>query len=336
MRNKIFTLLAAFCMTVGVFAQVGEVEYTGKTYTRHQVLVEQFTGQGCQYCPEARRSIDAGVERHPDEIAVVAHYHYSSGTLQIPGNTALAAAYNISGAPKCMRDRIAMSRSRRSTLIDPTSIGSDNDAAGARLRVASDLDITLEGSSYDPATRKLHIIVNGEVGKALPDLRINVMLTESGIIATQAGVSGEYTHNDVCRAYVTGALGEVLKLKANGTYRCEYEYTIPAYSASKGYAHNDPEQMRIVAFVNSYDNYVQKPTGDEKDFKDSEVHNCVSVKVADLPDPEHAKEPENPREGVGTVLRSETQQGIYGLDGRQMKTPVKGFNIIDGKKTIVK
>lgn len=279
---KILKWAFALLLCAAQYTQAQDINYTGKQYDRHRVLVEDFTGQNCQYCPAARTYVEKSAEVFPDRVAIIAHYHYSSTTLQIDGNVALANSYGISSAPNVMVDRYA------NNCSDPTEVASllpnDNGPVARRLQAKTWADISIEGSTFDPETRLLTVVVKGEVGKKLPDLRVDCVLTESGIVAYQSSGGSDYVHNDVCRAYIAGIHGEPMQLNEDGTFRHVFTYTVPAENPTKGYAHNDISKMQVVAFITSWDNYRYPTTADcPKDFTDSQVHNCVCAPLSSLP-----------------------------------------------------
>lgn len=252
------------------------------SFERKKVLVEKHTGLQCQYCPVAETYLAGYKQRHPevvDRMIVVRHNSYSADQLSVQGfHRDLSSAWSVNGWPKFFIDRADYHGGQYATAngyhVSYDEFSAQNfDAVGKRLAVPTYVDLSLEGSSYDPKTGRLDIHVSGDVVKDVPDLCINIYLTQSNIYGQ--GDSDE-AYNKSTRAFLTKSLhGDALDV-VGGRYDVSYSHTIQERYGSIKAA---PEDMSVVVFVSSYDNYAMGP----KDFTNSQVHNAEEINITDLP-----------------------------------------------------
>lgn len=163
------------------------------------------------------------------------------------------------------------------------------------------------GQSYDAASRKLDITVNGTGAEAaaqlLSDYGINVYITEEGLKGRQY-VSGSwqnnYDHNNTLRAVLTNVMGDNITWDGdNFTYTTSY--TIPSTYVV--------ENLSITAFVAPHPGDIYHMT----------VNNCERVAV----DPNAT--------GINLLTSGQTTpaaQQYYTIDGKLLNAPVKGINIV--------
>lgn len=110
-------------------------------------------------------------------------------------------------------------------------------------------------AEYDENTRGLSIDVS-----ALPyenlngDLRLTVVITESGIINpqyTENGTVDDYVHNHIFRDAISGAEGDAIgNLTANETFVKKYQYTIPEEDGSGPWI---ADNCTVVAYISLND-----------------------------------------------------------------------------------
>ena len=115
-----------------------------------------------------------------------------------------------------------------------------------RLPVHPFATVSVERTST-AATRELEVNVSGACPTAAP--RINVIILQSGMVASQSGANGPYTHNNAPRVFLTETFGDAIN-HSNGSYSNTYTYTIPG---SVGQFECLPENMEIVAFLANHD-----------------------------------------------------------------------------------
>ena len=108
------------------------------------------------------------------------------------------------------------------------------------IAIAPKVDIEIE-RAYDDATRELSATVTLSIEETIEedDVRITVLMTESGVMDAQltpTGIVEDYSHKHVLRGFVTNYNGNPLteSLTAGSEIVKEYTYTLPeAWVASK-------------------------------------------------------------------------------------------------------
>lgn len=255
-----------------------------RTFQRNKVLVEKHTGLNCSNCPPADNAYNAYMNRHEglaERTVLIRHNSYSPDNLQIASiHSALASKWGISGWPQYLIDRCDYEGTR---FANPHGYhvswgnfqSSSFNGVEMRLNTPTYVSLNLDGSAYDPVTRKLIVRARGEVTKDVPDLAVNIFLTQDSING-----STDHAYSKSSRTYVTKNLfGDPITV-TDGWYDIYYEYTI---EESYGRFSADPEKMNLVVFITSYDDYTYPFEDGKKDFTNSEVHNADEVRLNTLP-----------------------------------------------------
>lgn len=192
------------------------------------VLVEDFTGQNCQNCPNAADEIHAmqqvygagrlvAVSIHGGPLAFDQDNTRLTG-LATPQGNEYVTHWGVQSFPKGMVDR-------QGGLLDYEKW---NAAALSRFKLAPKVRLTVSEARYDAASRTVTVKVSAE-GAEAADGRLNVWLTESGVTAIQRLPDGRfnpnYTHNHVFRAALSAPYGDALSIAAGGKEERAYTYT---------------------------------------------------------------------------------------------------------------
>lgn len=260
-------------------------------YTRHRVLIEKFTGQNCHACAGDDAYVKSYIEEQDlyDKVYEIRHYGYGGDPitqdyLRLPAlHTELAGKWFVGAYPTYLVDRCNPNGERCENATDFQYRGNvlkNLDCVNQRLARPCNLSLSLDGSTYNPATGEVRIVVSGKTAKELPDLRLNVFLTQNKIVAYQSNTTNDYEHNGVSRDKLTTDInGDILTVREDGVFQKIYTYTIPKRI---GNFYTVDDQMDVVVFVNSWDNY-GIGLNPEKNFENSEVHNTAVVRVKSLP-----------------------------------------------------
>ena len=305
------------------------------------MLVEQFTGTGCGYCPRGHVGMAKMRETFGDRFAGVAIHQYSnqsSDAMYIASNK--YAKLNFSGAPSA--------RINRGIEVDPY-YGSRNSILQdmeAELAIPAMVNVQVSGT-FDETNTKVDAQANL---RSLFDgiYKVEFVLTADGLTGTGAGwnqanyyaqysasqveedlaeickggkygtnpIQG-YTFNDVAIAssYVSGSNKvSSQNLTAGETTEVSYTLELPTYAKLKNALQMD--KIYVIAIL--IDN-------------DGRVVNVAKTKVADYESTAIS--------GVHNTTATEATR--YTLDGRQVNAPQRGLNIIrlsDGtiRKVMVK
>lgn len=217
------------------------------------VLLEEFTGKGCTNCPKGSREIENLLTQLPNNlVAVSIHAGFFANPEFFPlGLYDLRTEdgeflYNYIGAPL----------GYPSGSVNRTPVNGDiqlslNQWASAitqHLQEEPVVDISVT-SGYDVDTRVLTIQTSA-IGKenVTGDIRLSVMLTESGIVDAQddfeaGGIVNDYVHRHVLRDMLTPAAGESVatNMSIGQIVNRTYTMTIPDTWS--------PAHMEVIAFV---------------------------------------------------------------------------------------
>lgn len=255
-------------------------------FKRHRVLVEKFSGQDCDSDDAIldAYATDTDLEHKMYELR---HYTHTRDSLCMSAEPydVMRRPWGISAYPSYLVDRCGYDGATYAYCGFVTSAQAikDQDWVCNRYDRPCRVSLTLDGSTYNPATRELKIVVSGKALPELVDLRLSLFVAQNGIQACQAGAGSSYVHNGVSRVCLTdNALGDRITLRGDGVFQVEKTYTLPRQI---GYLATDADQMDIVAFVSSWDDYAYPPRDGnaDKDYEKSEVHNTVTSPIRLLP-----------------------------------------------------
>jgi thiol-disulfide isomerase/thioredoxin len=222
-----------------------------------KVVVEEFTGAWCGYCPEGAvflRNLVAS--QAPNVIAIAVH---QGDPLEFTDGTTLMSAYGIGSFPSGQVDRQKVNS--YSTIV--INRGQWDAGAIAQLATTTKVSVGIKNIVFDTTTRQLDVdVVATFVDTLYGQKRINLEITEDSIPAPVGGpleqhnyiatygasiIDGWY-HNHVFRATLGTNWGESGIIPDAVVpyidYTKHYTYTVPA-----GWNFN---QLSLVATVNHY------------------------------------------------------------------------------------
>ena len=234
----------------------------------HQVLIEEFTGQGCVNCPVGHDDLAAFDLAHPGAVNYVCLFPTGGGGLTAPPT----GAANDFESPISKAIGVYVSGgvigSLPSALIDRVPDASDGivvsrpnwDAdATARLAITDSLNMALS-SHYSGDTAYIIVTITYTQQVYSPQ-NLTLDLLEDSIVDYQSdGRAGagrdtidlHYLFTNVFRDMITtnpqgDAILDTVSVKQRGlVYRHEYFYTLPAIA---GHPPINPAHCRVVGFV---------------------------------------------------------------------------------------
>lgn len=216
---------------------------------RKNVLIEDFTGQGCLNCPLAADKVHELQETYGAEHVVAVAVHGGSlsisaaqGGLATQQGNDYVGHWGVEAFPQGMVDRSG-------GLMDYAQW---TGKAFERLQRPAAVGILLQ-NAYDAQTRTLLVHVSLTAAQALGGAHLQLWLTEDDVTGLQAMPEGtvnrDYVHQHVFRAAVNGLWGQEVTLE-EGAQR-SYDCTAVLEEGWK------PENVRIVAFVYDDDGVLQ-------------------------------------------------------------------------------
>ena len=255
-------------------------------------LIEEFTGQGCGYCPYGMDCIHSFVGNDSNWVLILHHYGYQADKFSVSGSKTITSALRVNGAPSMAIDRAKVNYGEgKGTVFHPgylpeTSKAQFETTTYATLRI---------NNTYDAASRELKVNISGYIrNEDHPNLYLTVLIKESGMINTQADYFNtyegweEFRHANAVRAFLSDAKGDELTV-SKGKYSVAYSIDLKEEWV--------PENCMVVAFISEEFQPVvqanQRPVVSGTKGGADIVHGGIkAVPVPDFyPEPDAAKGP---------------------------------------------
>jgi len=252
--QKKFTIivLLVFGLALNMFAQT----IVGTDPENKNVVLEEFTGIHCVYCPEGHAIAQAIYDAHPDDVVLI---NIHTGGYAAPGSgepdfrtpwgAAIAAQSGLVGYPAGTVNRhLFPGWSQGSGTA--MSRGQWNGAANQIMAESSYLNVGAV-ATITPATRELSVDVEVYYTGDSPEPTnlLNVAILQNNILGPQTGggSGNNYNHMHMLRHLVTDQWGvEISETTEGSLYSNTFTYTIPE-------DYNDVqvvlEDLDIVVFV---------------------------------------------------------------------------------------
>lgn len=214
-------------------------------YERNMLLIEQFTGQACPNCPAGTKALSNAIAgmTNPEKACWVAHHSgYYPDDFTLSEDEEIANYFRVQAAPMSMINRTIQEAGGKTNIVfHPGYITSGMLNNLAALETGASIEMS---HTYNEATRELEVTVSGE--SAETDIRVTVLVMQSGLIAQQSGGSSSYEHNLVPRVYLTPAMGKEVTVAGDKKYSESFTATLPAKVGNFDLKAGDAE---VVAFV---------------------------------------------------------------------------------------
>lgn len=219
--------------------------YSSKTVDRNAILVEQFTGQDCGYCPggaEVLKGAIAGMKNPEKVIWVAHHFGYREDSFTLDESVIIGTNLGVEGAPSCAVDRMVVDFAPGQSDLCWHPGYATTDLLEELVKTPGLATINAV-RDYNADTRKLSVNVTGT--SLLRDAYITVLVKQSGIVARQSNGGSNYVHNNAPRLFLTGANGDKLNVAEDGSYSASFECEIPEYVGVYGCK----GELDVVVFV---------------------------------------------------------------------------------------
>lgn len=241
---------AAMAMAAASCSNIDEGDrliYVKPAEVGRAILIEDFTGQRCIYCPTGTEIINGIVDTYGEDNVIAVGIH--SGPLGFAGNSKTVGLMTDTGNEYYTRWDKENKMGQPWVIFNrKTSPDShyNNWAAmvGTIISEKANLSVKID-NAYDAATRTLTTTVGADGVNGTVSGKLQVWIVEDGIKAMQLMPDGsanqEYIHNHVFRAAVNGTWGEDVTVKEGETTTKQYQYVLPeAWNA---------DNIAVVAFV---------------------------------------------------------------------------------------
>ncbi len=230
MRKLIFTLFLLLPAATALLAQT----LVSTDPQNKNVVLEEYTGIHCQYCPDGHRIAQGIADANPGRV-VLMNIHQGSFAVpsgsepdyRTPFGDALAGQTGLTGYPSGTVNRHVFPGNTTTAL----GRGSWGAAADQILAEASPVNVGIE-SSFDAATRLLTVNVElyYTANSATTSNFIDVALLQDSVLGpqTNGGAGNFYVHMHMLRYLITGQWGDVVNTTTQGTLVTRtYTYTVP-------------------------------------------------------------------------------------------------------------
>ena len=302
--------------------------YTLPELLQRNVVVEEFTGTGCGWCPRGLVGMDNLRQAYGDRFVGIGLHQYNSGDPMYIA-TSSYATLSFSGAPSCRMDRgeeIDPYYGSNSSILDDfaaemaipalakVTVSGTLDAEKTKVEARAEVMALLNDSEF---TLEFVVIGDGLTGttSAWNQSNYYYQYTSSqvpkdlGLFASggkygKSAASG-WVFNDValCSSYVSGknkapALGT---LAAGETATAEYTLTLPTKATLKNALQYD--QLYVVALVVD---------------KNKKIVNAAKMKIG-----------QSDADGIRAEKTvTATAEAYYTVDGKRLAAPAKGMNVV--------
>lgn len=219
------------------------------------VVLEQFTGVNCGYCPDGTVRSTAIYNANPDRVVVIAvhtgnYANPQSGQpdFRTPFGSALAGQSGLSGYPAGTVNRHVFPGMGMNS--GSTAMGRDKwvTAAGQILNQESYVNVGAT-AEIDLTSREITVYVEAYYTESSPEStnKLNVVLLQDKTYGYQANGGSNYEHNNRLVHMLTGQWGmEITETTQGSLYAKTYTYTIPEdYNGIPALLEN----LRVAAFV---------------------------------------------------------------------------------------
>lgn len=202
------------------------------------VVLEDFTGVRCGYCPDGHVRAKALSDANPGRIVIIA-VHAGPYAAPMAGwadfttsfGQALVDQSSVTGYPAGTINRRVWTKPQTTGGL-AMSRGEWANASAPILAEVSPVNIGIK-KTYNSSTRELAVSVelyytaDGNVANNL-----NVALLENKVMSKQSGGTPDannYEQNHILRNFLTGQWGEAIGVHKKGEYVTKtYKYTVPA------------------------------------------------------------------------------------------------------------
>lgn len=255
MKSFYISLLAAVALLTGcdsVGSDERLIEIPAATVQRN-VLIEDFTGQRCIFCPDAAEAIAQQQKLYGADKLIAVAFH--AGPLAIKSGSGFVGLrtdvgdtyykyWAVPNVPKAIINR------RGGVLSKDTWAGRIYDEFAQTTSIGIDLKC-----QYEATTRQVEIETDLKTLAEDVKGKLQLWLVEDSVVAPQLfpnnKVEKEYVHNHVFRAAINGEWGTELILSKKGIHKEKTTYTlsedvVPKNAWIVGFFYNDSGVLQAV------------------------------------------------------------------------------------------
>ena len=229
MKKFTFALISLLALTFTAKAQ----QYVSTEPANRNVILEEFTGRNCGYCPDGHLIANQIMANNPGRVwAINVHAGSYAPTTYPNFNTTASATilsgFSVSGFPSGVVNRSTSAAQGR---------GSWNSLSSQQLNQAAECNVA-GIARINPDTRVATITVEVYYtgNSSVNENYLTVAMLQDSILGSQSGMNGnpaqvvgnQYCHMHILRDVITPVWGEAVSPTTQGTLITKtYEYQIP-------------------------------------------------------------------------------------------------------------
>jgi len=290
MKKTLFSfMVGAFAVTTGIAQTIVSTSPENK-----KVILEEFTGIHCVYCPEGHAIAQSIQNNNPGEVFLI---NIHVGSFAVPGagepdfrtpfGTAIANQSQLIGYPAGTVNRHYFPGMAQNGGTG-TAMNRNNwpTAANMTLGEASYMNMATE-ATIDVQSRELTVHVEAYYTGDSPvgTNKLNVALVQNNTLGPQTGggMGNEYVHQHRLVYMVTGQWGEDINETTQGSFIDRtYTYTIPADYNGIGAELAD---MEVVVFMTESTQEIISGNGTYPEYINLEFQDDVFLKeIKEIPE----------------------------------------------------
>ncbi len=283
MQRKFLPMLFMGLVTAVTFAQT----IVSITPENKKVILEEFTGIYCVYCPQGHAIAQAIQNNNPGEVFLINIHQGSFAApsggdpdFRTPFGNAIANQSGLVGYPAGTVNRhVFPGQSQNGGNGTAMSRSAWTSTANQTLALGSYLNMAAE-ATIDVATRELTVHVESFYTGDSPEStnQLNIALLQNNTLGPQTGgnAGNEYNHQHRLVHLVTGQWGEIINNTTEGSFDDRtITYTIPAdYNGIPA----ELADLEIVVFMTETNQEIISGNGTFPEYTNFEFQNDILVK----------------------------------------------------------
>jgi thiol-disulfide isomerase/thioredoxin len=255
--------------TFDVYAKYGQLTSETKTIEimptpitfKQNVVVEDFTGTWCGWCPRVSEAVRLLKQETSDPIVVAIH---NGDAMQFSQEGAIRQAFNVTGFPTAL-----INRQERWASPQPSNVAQVTAKMSGKSYASIAMESTVSGDVLDLKVKVM-------MGYSYKSMKLAVYMLEDGLVYDQRNFTSYYggadpirdfVHDDVLRRSLTDVFGDDIpqdQVGHNKTFTRDFQYAIPPSY--------DKNKVKLVAFVTTGSerdiiNVRQSKLGESQDFQ---------------------------------------------------------------------
>ena len=258
MKKLLLSVTICVLAVFGLYAQ--NEQFVSTTPSNRNVVIEEYTGINCGYCPDGHRIANQLVANNPGRIFAI-NIHaggYAANTYTTQHGNTLQSTFSVSSFPTGTVNRHTFTGYSNGNFL--MSRGDWSSAANTLMAQVSPVNIAARGT-LDWSTRELNITVQlyYTADEDNATNKLNVAILQDNVIGSQSGASlnpaqqvgSQYRHMHMFRGFVyNNAWGEDITTTTQGSFvEKTYTYTIPESLGTPNAIAAKLEDLHFIAFV---------------------------------------------------------------------------------------